>query len=70
MVAMVMAIPDVKPSVTGNGMYSISRPSRHSPISSKKTPESRVATSSPERPNCCDTGLRMTTNAAVGPDTL
>ena len=29
-----------------------------------------VATSRPASPNCCDTGYRITTKAAVGPDTL
>ena len=65
-----MAMPEVKPSVTGSGMYSISRPRRASPISSRNTPEISVATSRPARPNCCETGYRITTKAAVGPETL
>ncbi|MOA52602.1 hypothetical protein D3C78_1759270 [compost metagenome] len=56
MVAMVMAIPEVKPSVTDRGMYSIRRPKRASPMMTRNSPESRVAISRPERPNCCDTG--------------
>ncbi|MNM97313.1 hypothetical protein D3C81_1098140 [compost metagenome] len=65
-----MAIPEVKPSVTERGIYSISRPKRANPMSTKNSPESRVAINRPERPNCCETGYKITTKAAVGPETL
>ncbi|MNI94817.1 hypothetical protein D3C73_1529790 [compost metagenome] len=55
-VPMVIAMPEVKPRVTGSGMYSISRPKRASPISRSMTPDIRVASNNPDKPNCCDTG--------------
>ena len=70
MVPMVIPIPDVKPNVTDTGIYSIRRPKRARPKRIRNIPDMSVATSRPASPNCCDTGYRMTTKAAVGPDTL
>ena len=69
-VAITMPMPDVKPSVTGSGIYSISRPKRNSAISTKIIPESNVAISRPLKPNCWVTGNKITTKAAVGPEIL
>ncbi|CNU27774.1 Uncharacterised protein [Salmonella enterica subsp. enterica serovar Bovismorbificans] len=70
MVPMVIPIPEVKPNVTDTGIYSINRPSLARPKRIRKKPDISVATSRPARPNCCDTGYKITTNAAVGPETL
>ena len=69
-VPIVIPIPQVKPSVTGRGMYSISRPNRDKAMMTKIIPESRVAISNPLSPNCWVTGYKITTNAAVGPEIL
>ena len=68
-VAITVAMPAVKPVVTGWGMNSMSRPSRASPITIRMTPPSIPASSSPASPNCVKMGARMTMNAAVGPVT-
>ena len=68
-VAMTVAMPAVKPVVTGWGMNSMSRPRRIAPIATSRTPAMRPAVSSPERPYLVTIGARMTMNAAVGPVT-
>ena len=69
-VPIVIPIPQVKPKVTGNGIYSIKRPKRNNAINTKMRPESNVAIKRPLSPNCWVTGYRITTKAAVGPDIL
>ena len=63
-------MPDVKPNTTGKGIYSINLPNRINPINTRNIPDSNVAISSPDNPYCNDTGYKITTNAAVGPETL
>lgn len=70
MVAIVMAMPEVKPNTTGNGIYSINLPNRINPINTRNMPDSNVAISNPDNPYCNDTGYKITTKAAVGPETL
>ena len=62
-------MPAVNPVVTGWGMYSINRPSRAIPMITRITPAIAPATRSPARPNWRTIGIRITTNAAVGPVT-
>ncbi len=45
--AMMTAMPEVKPVMTGAGMKETSRPSRKRPASSKMTPASNVAAKTP-----------------------
>ena len=66
---MTVAIPAVKPVVTGCGMNWISRPSRATPIANRRTPANSPAVSSPASPSRDTMGARITTNAAVGPVT-
>ena len=40
------------------------------PINIKNMPESKVAINRPDKPNCIETGYKITTKAAVGPETL
>ena len=63
-------MPEVKPNTTGNGIYSINLPNRIIPINIRKTPDNNVAINNPDKPYCNDTGYKITTNAAVGPETL
>ena len=66
---MTVAIPVVKPVVTGYGMNLIRVPSRNAPMAMRRTPAMNPAVSRPASP-CLETmGARMTTNAAVGPVT-
>jgi len=67
--AITVAIPAVKPVVTGCGMYSISRPSRSRPIPTRMAPAIRPAVRSPDRPKRAWIGASTTTKAAVGPVT-
>ena len=69
-VAITVAIPAVKPVVTGYGMNSMSSPRRATPIATSMTPAMIPAVSSPESPCLFTIGARMTTNAAVGPGDL
>jgi hypothetical protein len=64
---MTVAIPVVKPVVTGCGMNSMKAPSRATPITMSRMPARSPAVSSPESPNFEAMGARMTMNAAVGP---
>ena len=68
-VAITVAIPAVKPVVTGCGMNSTNRPSRAAPIPTSRRPAIRPAVSSPESPKRETIGARTTTKAAVGPVT-
>ena len=68
-VAITVAMPAVKPVVTGWGMNSTRRPRRAAPIATSSIPAMRPAVSSPERPKRDTIGARTTTKAAVGPVT-
>jgi hypothetical protein len=68
-VAITVAIPVVKPVVTGCGMYWMSLPIRAMPIATSINPAMNPAVSSPVSPWADTIGARMTTNAAVGPVT-
>ena len=68
-VAITVAMPVVKPVVTGWGMNCIRRPRRATPIATKSTPAMKPAVSRPLRPYWVTMGARITTNAAVGPVT-
>ena len=68
-VAITVAMPAVKPVVTGCGMNSTSRPRRAAPIPTSRRPAMRPAVRSPERPKRDTIGPRTTTKAAVGPVT-
>ena len=68
-VAMTVAMPAVKPVVTGCGMNSMSLPRRASPITSRITPAISPAVRRPPMPYSREMGARMTMNAAVGPVT-
>ncbi len=54
--AITTAMPAVKPSVTGGGMYSISRPSRASPMATRITAAISEAVSRPASPYVCEIG--------------
>ncbi len=69
MTAITSAIPAVKPAVTGSGMNWINLPIRAAPNPISITPAIIVATIRPPSPKRCTIGTRMTTKAAVGPDT-
>ncbi len=66
---MTVAMPAVKPVVTGWGMNSMSRPNRSSPMSTSTAPARSPESNSPPRPCLATMGARMTMNAAVGPET-
>jgi len=66
---MTTAMPAVNPVVTGYGTYSMNCPMPAAPITKRITPATRVATSRPPRPNRAAMGARITTKAAVGPET-
>ena len=66
---MTIAMPAVNPVVTGYGMNWIRRPRRARPIAVSSTPAISVASIRPPGPKRSTTGSRITTNAAVGPDT-
>ena len=68
-VAITVAMPAVKPVVTGYGMNWMKRPRRAAPIATRRTPAMRPAVRSPEMPWRVTIGARITTNAAVGPVT-
>jgi hypothetical protein len=68
-VAITTAMPAVKPVVTGYGTNSIMRPMRSMPMANSNTPAISVASASPPMPKRCEIGDRITTKAAVGPDT-
>jgi len=63
-------MPAVKPVVTGCGTNWISRPRPAIPINTRSTPAIIEAISSPARPKRAAIGDKITTKAAVGPDTL
>jgi hypothetical protein len=64
---MITAMPAVKPTVTGNGMYLMNVPSLSSPTISRMMPESIVASSSPSTPCCATVAATRTMNAPAGP---
>ena len=64
---MTVAMPAVKPVVTGWGMNWIRRPRRKRPIATSITPASSPEISRPARPYLAWMGARMTMKAAVGP---
>ena len=68
-VAITVAMPAVKPVVTGCGMNWMRRPSRANPIATRNTPAISPEISRPERPCFVTIGARMTMKAAVGPVT-
>ncbi len=69
-VAITTAMPPVKPRVTDSGIYSMKRPRRSRASPTSNSPAITEANSSPARPYCWAMGKRITTKAAVGPDTL
>ena len=66
-VAMIRAIPVVKPTVSGNGTNFTNPPRRSSPITTSMTPASSVATASPSYPYFWTIPYTMTMKAPVGP---
>ena len=67
--AITTAMPAVKPVVTGYGTNSMKRPRRMTPMAKRMAPAMSVASSRPPTPKRWEMGARITTNAAVGPDT-
>lgn len=63
----VTAMPQVKPTVTGWGMWRISEPSRESPISVSIAPESITVTRRPFSPNFDVVAATSTMKAPAGP---
>ena len=68
-VAMTVAMPAVKPVVTGCGMNSMNRPRRARPIAIRMSPPIAPESSRPASPNFVKIGASTTMNAAVGPVT-
>ena len=66
--AMIMAMPEVKPMITGMGMKPISRPRRKMPASRRRTPAAKQAKKTPCRPYCATMPMRTALMAPVGPE--
>src|SRR6185312_2408626 len=66
---MITAIPSVKPSMTGQGMYETTLPSFRIPPSTTITPAMRLTSATVPAPWAATTGPSTTTIAPVGPDT-
>ena len=64
---MTMAMPEVKPVITGMGMMDTRRPTFSRAITSSITPDRRPAVSTPCRPYRADRVMRMAAMAPVGP---
>lgn len=64
---MVIAMPQVKPTVTACGIWRISEPSRQAPTSVISTPDISTHTSSPFSPNRAVVAATSTMNAPAGP---
>ena len=64
---MVTAMPQVKPTVTGCGMWRIKEPSLSAPARVSMTPERRTAESKPSIPNFETAAATNTMNAPAGP---
>ncbi|MPM42193.1 hypothetical protein SDC9_88856 [bioreactor metagenome] len=65
---MIIAIPDVKPVMTGMGINETKFPSLRTPAISKMTPDMKQAINTPCRPNCATRVIRIADIAPVGPD--
>ena len=66
---MMIAIPSVKPSMTGHGMKVTARPKRNNPPASTMSPASRHTAARMPVPWSAITGPSTTTMAPVGPET-
>ena len=64
---MINAIPAVKPSTTGSGMYFIARPAPVNASKSSMSPASTPTTSTPSAPWLATMGINTTVIAPVGP---
>ena len=64
---MMTAMPVVKPTITGAGMYLMTTPSRASPMASSMMPAISVAICSPSMPWRAVMPDRITMKAPVGP---
>ena len=64
---MMMAIPAVKPTVTGKGMNLMKVPSLRKPMSASSTPETSVARISPSMPCAATVAPTSTMKAPAGP---
>jgi hypothetical protein len=61
------AMPRVKPSTTGSGMYCMYRPAPAKASAMRKTPAMMPTTSTPDPPNWATMGSSTTVIAPVGP---
>lgn len=66
---MMMAMPEVKPMMTGIGMKPMRRPSFKSPAASSSTPAAKQAKKTPCSPYCATMPMSTALIAPVGPDT-
>ena len=64
---MMIAIPAVKPTVTGNGMNLMKVPSRRKPSAASISPDRKVARISPSMPCCATAAATRTMKAPAGP---
>ena len=67
LVAMIAAMPRVKPLITASGTSPMIRPARKSPAAIRITPAMKVAITSPSKPCAAITPATTTMNAPVGP---
>ena len=66
--AMMIAMPDVKPMITGIGMKPMSRPSRSTPAASSKMPAAKHAKNTPCSPCVATMPMSTALIAPVGPE--
>ena len=63
-----IAIPEVKPVITGEGMKEVRFPSLNKPAINKMAPAIKVATKTPAKPWVAIIPIRMAAIAPVGPE--
>lgn len=61
-------IPEVKPTITGSGMYLITDPRRAAPIPIRINPAMKVAICNPAMPCCAVISASTAMKAPVGPE--
>jgi hypothetical protein len=64
---MIIAIPAVKPIITGFGIYLTSEPALHNPSTMRISPAIKVAIIRLSNPYCVTIPSSIGTNAPVGP---
>ena len=65
---MMMAIPEVNPVITGDGMKEVRLPSLNNPAISNRMPAMKVATKTPANPCEAIIPVKMAAIAPVGPE--